>query len=243
MHNSEIGSVASAYVQRGFVHNPIDVPKTTIKDTTVQFEHYGIATDVSQGNYTHNPDDVPYVTQREVGTEKSYNSGYLQNVHHDQGLGYVTNPNVARETIKQTTLLENYAGGAFNDDGAGGYISNPNFAKETQRQIGVENKTFQGGASAYSKKQLVACPENIAYLGCRDDLYDKENTRQPTQVGLPMIPISNTHGSVHLKTVIFDDRTIYPNSGPTQYIRNDSQVNEFTRYTQRDDHFDLTHNN
>ena len=53
-----------------------------------------------------------------------------------------------------------------------------------------------------------------------------------------MIPIKDTHGSVHLKTVMFDDRGIYPTSGSAQYIRNE-YTNEFTRYTQRDDNINF----
>jgi hypothetical protein len=237
--NPKIGTMVTNLVTHGTTNLFSDKPKETIKETTINNEFYGIVNDSKQGNYTYNSEDVPRETQRQVGTEKSYNSGYGQNIHNEQGLGYITNPNVAKETIKETTLLQNYTGVLKNDDSVGGYISNPNQAKETQRQIGVENSNFQTGASAYAKKQQISCPENIQYLGCRDDIYGREEEHAPTQVNMQMIPIKDTHGSVHLKTVVFDDRGFYP-SGPTQYVRN-NYTNEFTRHTQRDDI--LTSNN
>ena len=213
--------------------NMNDKPRNTIKETTVNNTQILGTTQNSKAQYVL-PEDLPKYTHRisQVGIANSKELGL--NISHDQGMGYISNRQEAKETIKETTLLKDYSGQAQYGDGKG-YISNPHEAKETQRQtMSINNHVNEGPAASKNKKDYVFEKDNVVNLGCRNELWGKNEKWLPTEVSLATIPQINTQGSLHLRSshVDVDNRDIYPNS-TTNYYSNNVTINNTTRETIR----------
>lgn len=156
----------------GYVKDPNDIARTTIKETTLS-ENNGSGPSFNSGGIVYDPNQVARTTIKE--TTLSENNGAAPSLKGRNG--YIKNSNdIARTTIKETTIDNNYLGGATGNkksrmrlmdvvkttlrqllvgDGTpylgnavenrrGAYVQNKMNAKKTNRQ--TTNRAHLGGA-------------------------------------------------------------------------------------------------
>jgi len=215
------------------------VPRETVKETQVIKDNEkgnSVNSSVPHG-YSVDPKDKPKETHRVTMAEDEYKISYGKGLSQEKGFGYNTNKQNIKDTIKETTHVEDYVTNPQKGDGKG-YISNPHEFKTTQRQIAVVNTHFnEGGSRSQNYKQTVYEPQNISVINDRNDIFERENQRNPTQVNLAHIPQINTTGSVWMRNkIVEDNRAILPTALPNMPCKPTVDYNA-DKITSRDNSF------
>lgn len=198
--NERTGDIAPTH-PAGYVKDPNDIARTTIKETTLSSNN-GAAPSYNSGGIIYDPNQVARTTIKE--TTLSENNGTAPSLGNRNG--YIKNPNdIARTTTKETTINNSYLGaasgdkksrmrlldvvkttlrqllvgngtpylGGVNDSGTGGYINSHNKtkAKFTNRQ--TTNRAHLGGA--HHKEGIKG-----AYINKHNKVNAKITNRQTT---------------------------------------------------------------
>ena len=122
-------------VKHGYVNNPNDQPRTTVKETTIDNDYLGQARrEGAEHGYVNDPNDQPRTTVKETTIDNDY-LGTAKREGPEKG--YILDPNdTPKATNKQNTMNKDYMGGANEPNKEGSYnvTHESTEAKETNRQ-------------------------------------------------------------------------------------------------------------
>ena len=137
----EFGPINSTAIHKATVHDPNDVARTTIKETNIHDTRTG-PMGVKPASYAKNNDPTKTTVRETMGEyDKTVN---LQGVARQT----VYNPKeIARTTVKETTLGASALGGVATMEDGSGYRTANMKAKATNKQITSDNY-YSGNADA-----------------------------------------------------------------------------------------------
>lgn len=139
IHNDHSGILTGN--EKGYVYDPSDVAKTTIKETSIHDTREGNIYDGKRGHIISAQDEAKTtIKETTVGISKT---GTLSVQGPSRSIVYDPD-DVARVTMKETTHVNDYAGIATDNKGAG-YLTNPQEAPNTHRQF-TSDISHTGGA-------------------------------------------------------------------------------------------------
>jgi len=177
---------------------PTDVLKTTIKETNIHNDREGNVYSYNPKPTAFNPNDVAKTTIKEtnIDNDREGNVGTLESI----GKGYLTNPQYAPRTNKETTSDIDYYGTAGSyDDRPTSYAADYNMRQNTMKEpleVG-RDPTPQGVkiANGSSSINLDINKLDSDYINIREvaqtKIYPSIPTEVPCQVTNEKIPLDN----------------------------------------------------
>ncbi|XWV26427.1 hypothetical protein QJ857_gp0642 [Tupanvirus soda lake] len=187
--------------------NPQDVAKTTTKETTVTIPYNTQVVAVGQYQRAPDPQDVAKTTTKETTVTIPYNTNTTA-IGQVNGQASTFDRTPLKSTIKETTIDNEYIGGANNDVyGKGyGYMAENMYAPNTNKQFTCQ-EVYITPAEGETKNRSY----NDAYNAEIDDRKELLHWYyEPTKCGVNMGPDPN-HMNVQLK--IDDNRSHGPMVG------------------------------
>ncbi len=149
-------------MSKGITYDPNDVPRTTIKESTVHNNHSGMMqnTGASRG-IAYDPNDIARTTIKETNIHNNH-SGMMQNTGASRGIAYDPN-NIARTTIKETNIHNNHSGMMQNTGASRGVVYDPDdIARTTMKETNIHNKHNGMMQNTGASRGIVYDPSNTA---------------------------------------------------------------------------------
>ena len=147
---------------KGYVNDPNDVAKTTLKETNIHNNNNGymVPQQPSRGT-AYDPNDVARTTMKETNIHNN-NNGYMVPQQPSKGTAYDPN-DVARTTMKETNIHNNNNGYMAPQQPAKGVAYDPNnIARTTMKETNIHNKNSGYMAPQQPAKATVYDPNDIA---------------------------------------------------------------------------------
>lgn len=156
--------------KKPITYDPNDVPKTTIKESSIYNDYSGNVQDMNRGNTVYNPNSVARTTIKETNIDNNYGS----NVSNTTRGNTVYDPNsVARTTIKETNIDNNYGSNVSNTN-RGNTVYDPNdIARTTIKETNIENN-YGSNVSNTTRGNTVYDPNAIARTTIKETNIDND---------------------------------------------------------------------
>ena len=153
IHNTHSGNFQSS-VKKSIVYDPADLPRRTVKQTTVENRNPANVAHVSKGA-VYNPDEIARRTIKETQIDNTH-EGMIQ-TSVSKSVAYDPS-DIARRTIKETQI-DNTHEGMIQSEVSKGVVYDPNdIARRTIKETNIDN-THEGMLQPSVSKGIVYDPE------------------------------------------------------------------------------------
>ena len=187
------GNVGAVQQQAGVVYDPNQVTRTTVKETTIDNDHFGNLDAINSKTTTRDPTNmIMKPTQKE---QFSNISNYGNMEKQNKGTGYQNANYKAPVTHRQTTHTNNYKGNA-QGPAEGGYIVKKVQVSVPQRAV-LANVEYKGDAYASTevRPQSYTAVDNMTISSNRETI--DQNRIPATQGPKKAITSADIHATTH----------------------------------------------
>ena len=160
-NNRQLGNMDRT-TYKGYVNDPNDIAKTTVKETNIHNANNGYMAPQQPAKGTaYDPNNVARTTIKETNIHNN-NNGYMQAQQPAKGVAYDPN-NVARTTIKETNIHNNNNGYMQAQQPAKGVAYDPNnVARTTIKETNIHNNNNGYMQAQQPSKGVAYDPNNVA---------------------------------------------------------------------------------
>ena len=174
-------------IKKSKVYNPLDVPKSTIKETNIHNKHSGIlnAQQPSAG-FVYDPNNLPRTTIKETNIHNNHSGMMGESMY--KGIAYDPN-DVTRTTIKETNIHNNHSG-MMGKSKHKGVVYDPNdVTRTTIKETNIHNNHSGMLSKNAPSRGVVYDPLNVA----------KTTIKETTIKNKRKANINNANKSIYLK--------------------------------------------